>query len=571
MAGAATDRAQVQGRMPASAAASIQGCQARTYSSSPSSLTASDGRLFFTADDGIHGDALWKSDGTRAGTVLVKDLAPSHSYYAAMHGLTDVRGTLFFGADETTDAPRLNPELWKSDGTRAGTVLVKDISRRDGSFGRVYNLTPAGGRLFFVGDDGPHGPELWTSDGTREGTVLVKDIDPEGTHYDSLYTRPSSLTAAGGQLFFTVDDGTHGRELWVSDGTRKGTVLVEDIHPESAAFYDYTPELAQVGKRVFFVADDGVHGEELWTSDGTEQGTTLVKDISAGSSSTSLGGLTNVAGTLFFPVTDPVQGHQLWTSDGTEEGTVMVEAISEESYPSHLTDVAGTLYFIVNDPAAGSELWTSDGTQQGTVMVKDLGGDGGYYDRPSDLTDVGGRLFFTFDDGVHGRELWTSDGTEEGTVLVKDILAEGSRSVPSDLTAVGDVLMFTADNGARGQEPWISDGTHAGTVQLKDVNGTGRFEVPSTGQHDTSRGTLRVEVRVAGGGRLVVRPAGSRFEKVVRDLDSAGTTAITLRPTREGRRLLRQTGRLPVQARFTFTPCGGTGTTKVREYTLRLE
>ena len=43
---------------------------------------------------------------------------------------------------------------------------------------------------------------------------------------------PSSLTGVGGTLFFTADDGIHGRELWKSDGTKAGTVLVKDIDPE---------------------------------------------------------------------------------------------------------------------------------------------------------------------------------------------------------------------------------------------------------------------------------------------------------------------------------------------------
>ena len=100
-------------------------------------------------------------------------------------------------------------ELWTSDGTQAGTVLVKDIKpgRASGSFPSY--LTAVGGRLFFTADDGKHGQELWRSDGTRAGTVLVKDISPGagGGEYDE---RPSSLTGVGGRLFFTADDGTHG-------------------------------------------------------------------------------------------------------------------------------------------------------------------------------------------------------------------------------------------------------------------------------------------------------------------------------------------------------------------------
>ena len=84
--------------------------------------------------------------------------------------------------------------------------------------------------MFFTADDGIHGSELWKSDGTRAGTVLVKDIDP-GTDKGGYDESGPTLSGVGGTLFFTADDGTHGRELWKSDGTEAGTVLVKDINP----------------------------------------------------------------------------------------------------------------------------------------------------------------------------------------------------------------------------------------------------------------------------------------------------------------------------------------------------
>jgi ELWxxDGT repeat protein len=82
--------------------------------------------------------------------------------------------------------------------------------------------------LFFAAKDGLHGQELWTSNGSRSGTVLVKDIQPCSTQYG-----PSQLTHVKKGLFFAASDGTHGYELWRSNGTRSGTVLVKDINTHS--------------------------------------------------------------------------------------------------------------------------------------------------------------------------------------------------------------------------------------------------------------------------------------------------------------------------------------------------
>ena len=185
-------------------------------------------------------------------------------------------------------------------------------------------------------------------------------------------------------------------------------------------------------------------------------------------------------------------------------------------------------------------------------------------------------MFFTARDGIHGPEVWKSDGTEAGTVLVKDIHPGASSGYygPSSLTGLGGALFFAADDGIRGSELWKSNGTEAGTVLVKDINAGGWFKVASRGQADTSRGTLGLRAAVAGAGKLVVRPvdgSAGKLQRSARGLDSAGTTTITLRPTKAGKRILRQVGRLQVKARFTFTPCGGTGSSVIRQYTLRFK
>jgi ELWxxDGT repeat protein len=133
-------------------------------------------------------------------------------------------------------------------------------------------------------------------------------------------------------------------------------------------------------------------------------------------------------------------------------------------------------------------------------------------------------------------------------------------------------VFFSADDRIHRRELWGSDGTEAGTVLVKDINMGGWFRVASHGQHNIRRGTLRVNVRVAGDGRLVVRPVvGSLLRRSVLEIPSAGRTTIRLRPTRAGMRVLRQHGHLRVRARFTFIPCGGTGSSVIHRYTLRLK
>jgi ELWxxDGT repeat protein len=210
-----------------------------------------------------------------------------------------------------------------------------------------------GDTLFFTADDGTLGPELWKTDGSAAGTVLVKDVNPgdDGDYYDT----PSAMIGVGGTLFFTADDGVTGRELWTSDGSEAGTVMVKDINPD---VYNSDPDaLVAVGDTLFFTARDGVNGRELWTSDGTGAGTALVKDINPGDAYYSPSQLTEVGGTLFFAADDGTHGLELWKSDGSEAGTTEVEDINQAAFTvgpqGRLDTRKGTLRLPVSVESAG--------------------------------------------------------------------------------------------------------------------------------------------------------------------------------------------------------------------------
>jgi ELWxxDGT repeat protein len=457
-------------------------------------LAAHGNRIVGSAADNDHGRELWTSDGTAAGTNLLKNIFADGSSWGWQLQKLGKDHILFSALDDPDGV-----EPWITDGTTSGTHLVADMNPGpDSSF--PVNFSDLGnGKAVFRAEEPSHGRELWVTDGSAAGTGLVRDIAKGKRDAFGEYFTPGDFPVVGGRaLFFAfgIDGVVFGDGLWSSDGTESGTRRVEWPGPlygsdaivaGNAAYVGTTAgylktngtdegtirlaengiTLAAAGSKVFFAGTGFGHSNELWVTDGTPTGTRLVKNIRPPSPNEYVDVFPYEAAAaagdaLFFFADDGIHGTELWRSDGTEAGTALVKDIAPGMASSFvrivegsaMTEFHGLLYFVADDGVHGAELWRSDGTAQGTYMASDINRDGPA-SFPASLTVMFDRLYFSADDGVHGRELWSTDGAT--TALVYDLNPGPDSSAPRDFMALPSSIVFFATRNDVGRELWKLD------------------------------------------------------------------------------------------------------------------
>lgn len=567
-------------------------------SSDPQHLQVIGEHTYFTADDGIHGRELWRIDAAGRAE-LVLDITPG-AEGSAISNLSPYLDVLLFRLDPPDD----RSELWRTDGTPAGTErLIRFGAGTGEKFDTVMAITPSGAaylrtlrevacfwtmdeprgsarrlelsvdnaylimdhggavfrdhfyfaathialgpglfryrksaeaaepiayrphmpqfltvlspdQLIFRSSDGKHGVELHISDGSIPGTRMLVDIAPGEASSNPDEFRAAAMPDGTPVLFFTADDGVHGREPWVTDGTPEGTRMIADLYPGRVGGSPYSFTVS--GDTVSFVGTSQGGGKEIWWSRYPFESAELLADIYPGPLGSDPYALCAFGDDqLAFSAFNPDTGEELYVAAPSRREVKLVRDIypgAESSYPYYTIAAGDRVQFVATDPVRGRELWQLDETGEAKLLA-DLYADGSANpsSSPRELTPLGALLYFVANDIAHGSELWVTDGERTGTRLVKDIFPGPASSDPRELTPAGDFLYFTAEDGQNGYRLWRSDGTDDGTLLAS-------LEAEFPRDLTASGAVLYFSAERAGEGRELWRAEPDTDPALVRDI-----------------------------------------------------
>ena len=436
----------------------LRNCEPGAWGSNPRYLSQHpDGKILFSSSRGTGLFATWISDGTAVGTQWIGDI------FAVEAAPIGNRSLLKFA----------DGGLGATDGTDTGTHTLHGPAT--GLLAMIGKFCVLGGQAFFIGEDSLHGRELWTTDGTIAGTRLVKDINPgtsPGIWIDAFFSpyvgmlHPISLDSQ--RLIFLAQDGLSGTQFWITDGSDTGTHKITNI---DSAYYGLTlrwylnsqkPAYWHIyNGKLFFVATGG-GGTALWSLDGTPGGTTLVKQLHSADSLFGPG--VEIARHAFAPVGNQfifaapsALGRELWISDGTTAGTSLLKDVApgtKSGSPIYFTPFNGKVLFSAVDTGGIHQTWITDGTAAGTMLLASFTGNNTVgspsypVQLPGGYLTVGARAYFSAHTHAAGRELWYTDGTAAGTAMCAQINPGTASANPSFLTYFDGMLVLIASTSS---------------------------------------------------------------------------------------------------------------------------
>lgn len=324
-------------------------------SSDPYRFTESGGRVYFSALTTTEGRELWQTDGTEEGTRMVRDIVPGVGS-AEPYALCPLRDGLLFTPRDAV----LGEELWFTDGTEDGTRLLMDCMPGKES-GEPHGTKPFGEGAVFGANHPEFQRVLWETDGTPEGTrPLFEKI--EG--HRAKPTEPVPWISALGRVFMVNTSPGLGAELWVTDIANGESALVRDIYPGPVGSDPHAFQVA--GDYFYFAANDGIHGVELWRTDGTPEGTLIVLDAYTGIDSGNPRDLVQWGNNqLGFVANTGARGNAVFCNLRANEDFRVATRTDERGpdwNPTQLMDSGdGWLLFSVQNSAGQTTFWRTNG------------------------------------------------------------------------------------------------------------------------------------------------------------------------------------------------------------------
>ena len=383
-------------------------------------------RILFQADDGTHGAELWSTDGTAAGTMLLMDIQPGATG-STPRNFARMGDVLFFGADNGTNGE----EVWRTDGTAAGTYLLHDVNPGAGA-STSQGFLELNGLIYFHAFDGSSN-EVHSTDGITLTNLTGTDPDYGGGS--------GSATVLAGQFFFwDGDHNTLNRELY-SYGPAAGLTFLQDILVGGAG--SFPTELTAFHNMVLLQGDDGgaTFGSEIRLSSGTDFQTI---DFNPGTASSTPQYFFDFGDRALLRATNG-SGTGLAATDGTSAGTTMITTTVQPF--DTFAGLNGSAYF--NGFNGGEqELWVTDGSAGGTSLVADLNSGGS--SSPNKLTATDSYLVFRANGTSTGNEFYVMDTNRNVTLY--DISPGAGGSLPDNLYAADELIFFRATDTTNGYE-----------------------------------------------------------------------------------------------------------------------
>ena len=484
-------------------------------------------KVIFTSGEDTYGFELWISDGTTAGTYLLKDITPGieDTNFSALFKIPANNVANFFVKTETS------LELWETDGTESGTIKIKDLDL-DYINGNLYYLI--NDKYSFVGiNDGNR--EIWTTDGTNAGTFKISsDIVIEQTS--------NKLSVFNNQIMTIYKNENDNLRMFLSDGTVAGTSTVDiddnvgfnyavlgnliihtrqegaSVFNKEIFSYDYATNtdtmlanintsggsnpyyLTTFNGHVYFNAINSDGNIYIYKTDGTSSGTTQFTN-SPGAPlmyDTQFNSLETNDYLLFYSGNTPNQYH-LYKLDGN-----IIETIFSHNFSFGFKVVNGTIYLNTN-----TGLYTTNGTTSGTTLLSsEINGKvmgytslnnivcSNFIDNynaiwscntstgeATEILNAGSStqdasidklsviddellIFSYYNEASNTYELWKSDGSENGTSMLSEI-----EYIQESTTYNGNYVFIINKNS--NYELWKSDGTVAGTQLVKTLTSGG--------------------------------------------------------------------------------------------------